>query len=392
MPTRSLNSHGFGLVLTVPESLARPLRAVLDRTGRRVPESNGAVRPVQADQADTLAAATAEERPAALASASEAVTAAAAGEVTIEVEGRGPKLKLRPVPEVHAIKRDPCASLAFLSDFDESSSTARSEDLVSGSEGSESSPVASEEPALAALVAALPWYHTIEMPDGVVSRGMFDHRRLVPHYGIPESLANKRCLDVACSNGFWAFEFERRGGNVTAVDISSWADWDLPAGAPVPFETPDEVPHGDGDTLPPEYASDPFLVARTALGSRVERVKKNLYELDPDELGVFDFVHAGDVLLHLARPLDALCAMRRVTADDGMALIVDSFDPSLTDPTLTHYFGGFANLLWSMPSLHCLVQMVYDAGFSDVEVVSVYNLAAWDDSEGYWRAAMLARA
>ncbi len=134
------------------------------------------------------------------------------------------------------------------------------------------------------------------------------------------------------------------------------------------FETPDEAPHGDGDTLPAGYAADPFLVARAALGSRVERVKKNLYELDAGELGVFDFVHAGDVLLHLARPLDALCAMRRVTADDGMALIVDSFDPSLADPTLTRYFGGFANLLWSMPSLDCLVQMVYDAGFSDVEV------------------------
>ncbi len=160
----------------------------------------------------------------------------------------------------------------------------------------------------------------------------------------------------------------------------------------MPFQTPDEAPHSDGDTPPAGYASDPFLVARAALGSRVERVKKNLYELDPDELGVFDFVHAGDVLLHLARPLDALCAIRRVTADDGMALIVDSFDPSLTDPTLTHYFGGFANLLWGMPSLHCLVQMVYDAGFSDVEVVSVYNLAAWDDPEGYWRAAMRARA
>lgn len=354
-------------------------------------ESNGLVRPVHADQAD-MPAATVEERSAGLALASEAVTSPAAEEVAIEVEGRGPKLKLRPVPEVHATKRDPCASLAFLSDFDESSSAARGEDLVPDSERDDSSPAASEEPTLAALVAALPWYHTIEMPNGVVSRGMFDHRRLVPHYGIPESLQNKRCLDVACSNGFWAFEFERRGGNVTAVDISSWKDWDLPAGAPVPFETPDEAPHSDGDTLLAGYASDPFLVARAALGSRVERVKKNLYELDPDEFGVFDFVHAGDVLLHLARPLDALCAMRRVTADDGMALIVDSFDPSLTDPTLTHYFGGFSNLLWGMPSLHCLVQMVYDAGFSDVEVVSVYNLAAWDDSEGYWRAAMRARA
>lgn len=82
MPTRSLNSHGFGLVLTVPESVARPLRAVLGRTSRRGPESNGAAWPVQADQAGTMAAATVDERPADLAPASEAVTPAAAGEVT----------------------------------------------------------------------------------------------------------------------------------------------------------------------------------------------------------------------------------------------------------------------------------------------------------------------
>ena len=72
MPTRSWNSHGFGLGLTVPESVARPLRAVLDRTSRRGPESNGAAQPVQGDQADTTAAATVEERPTDLELASEA--------------------------------------------------------------------------------------------------------------------------------------------------------------------------------------------------------------------------------------------------------------------------------------------------------------------------------
>ena len=132
LPTRSWNSHGFSLGLAVPESIARPLRVVLDPSNRGS-QLNGLVRPVQADQAD-MPAATVEERSAGLALASEAVTSPAAEEVAIEVEGRGPKLKLRPVPEVHAAKRDPCASLAFLSDFDESSSAARGEDLVPDSE------------------------------------------------------------------------------------------------------------------------------------------------------------------------------------------------------------------------------------------------------------------
>ena len=46
---------------------------------------------------------------------------------------------------------------------------------------------------------------------GVVTPGLFDHRPLVPQYGLPESLSGKRALDVATFDGFWAFELERRG-------------------------------------------------------------------------------------------------------------------------------------------------------------------------------------
>jgi len=85
---------------------------------------------------------------------------------------------------------------------------------------------------LAEQVAATRWYHTIELPGGVVTPGAFDHRPLVPHYGIPETLTGKRCLDAACSNGFWAFNFERRGGTVVALDIQSITHWDFPAARP----------------------------------------------------------------------------------------------------------------------------------------------------------------
>lgn len=222
---------------------------------------------------------------------------------------------------------------------------------------------------------------------------MFDHRPLVPYYGIPERLAGMRCLDIASSNGFWSFEFERRGGQLTAVEIATWEDWDMPTGAPLPTPTgeAEEAREGGAARVRAPFPADPFTVAKEALNSKVERLNRNLYSLHPDDLGTFDFVHAGDVLLHLERPLEALRRFRLMTADDGMALIADSFDPDLSEPTLTHYHGGFANLLWWMPSLDCLAQMVYDAGFSEVEVVAVYNLPAWDQPAGYWRAVMRAR-
>jgi 2-polyprenyl-3-methyl-5-hydroxy-6-metoxy-1,4-benzoquinol methylase len=69
------------------------------------------------------------------------------------------------------------------------------------------------------------WYHTIEFPDGSATPGQFDHRDLVPHYGLPEDLAGKRALDVGSGNGFWAFELEKRGADVTSLDIETSPTW-----------------------------------------------------------------------------------------------------------------------------------------------------------------------
>src|SRR5262249_12084216 len=68
-------------------------------------------------------------------------------------------------------------------------------------------------------IAAHPWYHTIEFPDGTVTPGRFDHRPLVSRYGLPSDLSGKRALDVGSGDGFWAFTLERLGADVTSVDI-----------------------------------------------------------------------------------------------------------------------------------------------------------------------------
>ncbi len=73
---------------------------------------------------------------------------------------------------------------------------------------------------LASSVERYPWYHTLELGDGVVTKGMFDHRPHLDHYPIPADLSGKRCLDVATMDGFWAFEMERRGAaSVVALDL-----------------------------------------------------------------------------------------------------------------------------------------------------------------------------
>ena len=72
------------------------------------------------------------------------------------------------------------------------------------------------------------WYHTQELGPGVVTQGMFDLRPYVERYGIPADLTGLRALDVGTFEGFWAFELERRGAEVVAIDVDSIQDLDWP--------------------------------------------------------------------------------------------------------------------------------------------------------------------
>src|SRR5438874_6582233 len=73
------------------------------------------------------------------------------------------------------------------------------------------------------------WYQTQELAPGLVTPGMFDLRPYVDRYGIPADLSGIRALDVGTFEGFWAFELERRGAEVTALDVDRLHQLDWPA-------------------------------------------------------------------------------------------------------------------------------------------------------------------
>ena len=121
----------------------------------------------------------------------------------------GPGLLIREFPPVDVERRDEGAALERIV------AAARDSGTTPDQEGDDS-------------VAAAPWYHTIELPGGLVTNGVYDHRPLVPHYGLPENLSGRRALDVGTADGFWAFELERRGAEVTALDVERLSELDLP--------------------------------------------------------------------------------------------------------------------------------------------------------------------
>src|SRR3954447_15154722 len=74
----------------------------------------------------------------------------------------------------------------------------------------------------------LGWYHTLELP-GLTTEGVFDLRLYLDRYGLPDDMAGIRALDVGTWDGFWAFEMERRGATVVALDLDDERDLDWPA-------------------------------------------------------------------------------------------------------------------------------------------------------------------
>lgn len=128
------------------------------------------------------------------------------------------------------------------------------------------------------------WWHEIELAPGIITPGDDSNRMKLPildRLGLPLDLRGMRALDVGCSDGFFSFELERRGATVVALEF-----------------------------VPPTHTG--FATASRILGSRVEHVIDNVYNLDAAKYGQFDVVLFLGVLYHLRKPLAALDALRSV--------------------------------------------------------------------------------
>jgi tRNA (mo5U34)-methyltransferase len=213
---------------------------------------------------------------------------------------------------------------------------------------------------LAREVESTWWYHTLELGPGLITPGYYDLRGIVQRMPLPGSLKGMRCLDVGTFDGFWAFEMERRGaGQVLAIDVIDPEQWDWP-----------------GDTQPETVAvlgdqkgrGSGFEIARRALGSGVDRRELSVYDLDPKDVGEFDLVYVGSLLLHLRDPIGALERARSVCR--GQLVLCDAVDPALSRvlrrlPAAT--LDGRGRPWWWKPNVAALSRMVESAGFIVVD-------------------------
>jgi tRNA (mo5U34)-methyltransferase len=147
--------------------------------------------------------------------------------------------------------------------------------------------------ALRQNVEAIRWYHTIDLGQGVVTKGIDDTALRLARIDLP-SLEGRTVLDIGAWDGFFSFEAERRGASrVVATDFYSW--------------------HGVGWGTGNGKAG--FELARAALGSQVEDEDIDVMELSPERIGTFDVVLFLGVLYHLRHPLLALERAASVSRD-----------------------------------------------------------------------------
>src|SRR6185503_17257891 len=109
-------------------------------------------------------------------------------------------------------------------------------------------------------LAAKGWYHSFELPDGTFIDGFMtvaQQQRRYAQFPIPEDLRGKKLLDIGAWDGWFSFEAERHGADVTALDCV-----ELPT----------------------------FLDVRERLKSQVDYRIMDFYELPAAVLGKFDIV------------------------------------------------------------------------------------------------------
>ena len=168
------------------------------------------------------------------------------------------------------------------------------------------------------------WYHTFDLGNGIITDGTYDLRPVLPKHRFPETMKGKTVLDVGSSDGFYAFEFEKRDAkSVLAVDSNAY-DGSLPFD-PSPAKRESYInkhsrekkefeKYGDIFSLLGLKGSNKLIVLADYFDSAVTFEQYSVYDLE--KMGSqFDFVYCGALMEHLKNPLCAIEQLRSVTRE-----------------------------------------------------------------------------
>ncbi|MFL5906650.1 MAG: class I SAM-dependent methyltransferase [Solirubrobacterales bacterium] len=224
------------------------------------------------------------------------------------------------------------------------------------------------------------WYHTIEVAPEVVTPGLVDLRRIAPKL-LPADLSGTRALDCGTFDGFWAFELERRGAEVAAIDVEKLelAEW-----------PPLRRPQLERKIAPMNVAlGQGFRIAAGLLGSNVRRYECNIYDLSPGAVGgEVDLAFCGALLQHLRDPVRALERILTTMRPGGQLIACEQISllDTLRAPRtpVARFSAVRTNFSWWIPNYAALWSWLVAAGFQDVRRLGVHRVRAHERSVRNW--------
>jgi tRNA (mo5U34)-methyltransferase len=231
-------------------------------------------------------------------------------------------------------------------------------------------------------LAAVRWHHRFQIAPGIETPGAFpiDASYYLDCLRIPRDLRGKSAIDIGTYDGPIAFELERRGADVVALDIH-------------------------------DPARSGFAIARELLGSRVPyiRAHRGVYDL-PDAVGrQFDLVFFLGVFYHLKNPIEAFEhiaqimhsgsrlyfegeTLYRYAEDSQQRPVVSPILEQLAQadiPVTLCYPGTLIKQSnWFIPNVACLKGWLRASGF---EVLEINSMSFPDKVPPQQRTAGIAR-
>ena len=225
---------------------------------------------------------------------------------------------------------------------------------------------------LQAEVDSFAWYHSIDLGNGVVTKGQSVMAEMVTEAQLPD-FRGRTVLDIGAWDGYYSFLAERRGASRgRARSLRLGRRLHRPhavlermlrtrrAAGPV-ARHPDfwraDLPGRRG-----------FDLAHRVLNSRVEPVVADFTTVDVSTLGTFDIVLYLGVLYHMKEPLTCLERLRAVTREIAVIETEAAQVPGNAGRSLLELHAGselnadFGN--WYVPTVEALCALVRAAGFA----------------------------
>jgi tRNA (mo5U34)-methyltransferase len=232
-------------------------------------------------------------------------------------------------------------------------------------------------PELARQIRERHWFHTIDLGDGLVTKGDSPSSQIIAA-AMPD-VAGKSVLDIGAWDGKYSYEAERAGASrVVALDHYVWR---LDPGARQEYYDQCER---EGILPDPDMVDNGFLVTdglpgrggfdllHEYLDSSVEPMVDDFTTMDLDALGTFDVVFYFGVLYHMVDPINSLKRVRKVAKEVAVIETAATYVHGYEDSSLVEFYAGdelhsdYGN--WFAPNAVALRGMCRAAGFRQVEI------------------------